>query len=101
MALFKLNVLHLHLSDDQAFRFESRSFPELARLGSDGRYYTEDDLGRIVNYAAELGIRVVPEIDVPGHTTSWFAAHPEWGAVHEHAGAVEPVRRASGLPRSH
>ncbi len=83
MALFKLNVLHLHLTDDQAFRFESKSFPELAQLGSDGRYYTEDDLSRIVNYAAELGIRVVPEIDVPGHTTSWFAAHPEWGAAHE------------------
>ena len=83
MALFKLNVLHLHLSDDQAFRFDAKSFPELARLGSGGRFYSEEDLGRVVNYAAELGIRVVPEIDMPGHTTSWFAAHPEWGGTNE------------------
>ena len=104
MALFKLNVLHLHLTDDQAFRFDSRAFPELARLGSDGRYYNEDELGAIVNYAAELGIRVVPEIDMPGHTTSWFAAHPEWGAVRDtlapsgrfgvHAACLDPTDEA-------
>ena len=83
MALFKLNVLHLHLTDDQAFRFDSRAFPELARQGSDGDYYSEADLIGIVNHAAELGIRVVPELDVPGHTTSWLSAHPEWGGVDE------------------
>ncbi len=80
MALVKLNVLHLHLTDDQAFRFASRAFPELAARGSDGRYYSEADLATIVAHAAERGIRVVPELDVPGHTTSWLAAHPEWGA---------------------
>jgi len=83
MALVKLNVLHLHLSDDQAFRFASRTFPELAERGSDGNYFSEDDLGDIVSHAAELGIRVVPELDVPGHTTSWLASHPEWATVQE------------------
>jgi hexosaminidase len=81
MALYKLNVLHLHLTDDQAFRFDSRAYPELARLGSAGAYYTEDELIELVTHAAGLGIRVVPELDVPGHTTSWFDAHPQWGAV--------------------
>jgi hexosaminidase len=93
MALVKLNVLHLHLTDDQAFRFDSRAFPELAQLGSDGDYYRDDDLTEIVRYAAELGIRVVPELDVPGHTTSWFAAHPEWGA----AGQTLPPSKHFGV----
>ena len=102
MALVKLNVLHLHLTDDQAFRFGSRTFPELAALGSDGNYYSEDDLGEVVMRAAELGIRVVPEIDMPGHTTSWLAAHAEWGAVPEtrtpstrfgvHSACLDPTR---------
>ena len=102
MALVKLNVLHLHLTDDQAFRFGSRTFPELAQRGSDGRYYSEEDLGAIVTHAAELGIRVVPELDMPGHTTSWLAAHPEWGAVQEsltpsarfgvHPACLDPTR---------
>jgi hexosaminidase len=102
MALVKLNVLHLHLSDDQAFRFGSRTFPELARLGSDGNYFSEDDIGDIVGHAAELGIRVVPELDVPGHTTSWLAAHPEWATVQEscppstrfgvHPACLDPTR---------
>lgn len=102
MALVKLNVLHLHLSDDQAFRFGSRAFPELAQLGSDGNYFSEDDIGGIVSHAAELGIRVVPELDVPGHTTSWLAAHPEWATVQEsqppstrfgvHPACLDPTR---------
>ncbi len=85
MALYKLNVLHLHLTDDQAFRFDSRSFPELAAQGAAGAFYTHAELTGLVGYAADLGIRVVPEIDVPGHTTSWLSAHPEWGAVPEFA----------------
>ncbi len=77
MALVKLNVLHLHLSDDQGFRFEGSTFPELARAAS-SEFYSSADLERIVAYAADRGIRVVPEIDMPGHCTSWLAAHPEW-----------------------
>lgn len=72
---FKMNVLHLHLSDDQGFRFGSVCFPELVS----SEHYSLDELIRLVAYAADLGIRVVPELDVPGHTTSWLTHHPEWG----------------------
>jgi hexosaminidase len=77
MAAVKLNVLHWHLSDDQGFRMESRRFPELQRMGSDGNYYTQADVREVITYARERGIRVVPEFDMPGHTTSWFVSHPE------------------------
>ena len=76
MALFKVNVLHLHLSDDQAFRFASRAFPELADAE---QRYTAGELRELVGEAADRGIRVVPELDVPGHVASWLAVHPEWG----------------------
>lgn len=77
MAVVKLNVLHWHLSEDQGFRVESKRFPRLHRLGSDGNYYTQVEIREIVRYAADRGIRVVPEFDLPGHTTSWFVGHPE------------------------
>jgi len=77
MALVKLNVLHLHLTDDQGFRVESRTHPELTAKGSDGHYFTQTQLREIVAYAAQRGIRVVPEFDVPGHATSWVVSHPE------------------------
>ena len=77
MAAVKLNVFHWHLSDDQAFRVESLRYPRLHEMGSDGRYYTQEEIRRIVSYARDRGIRVVPEFDIPGHTTSWFAAYPE------------------------
>ena len=76
MALFKVNVLHLHLCDDQAFRFASRAFPELADAEE---RYTAEELRDLVREAADRGIRVVPELDVPGHVASWLAVHPEWG----------------------
>jgi hexosaminidase len=81
MALVKLNVLHLHLTDDQGFRVESRRYPPLQAVGSDGRYFTQGQIRDIVAYAAERGIRVVPEFDMPGHTTSWLVAYPEWAAA--------------------
>jgi len=77
MAAVKLNVFHWHLSDDQGFRVESRVFPKLHQLGSDGHFYTHADVGHVVAYARGRGIRVVPEFDVPGHTTSWFVGYPE------------------------
>jgi hexosaminidase len=80
MAAVKLNVLHLHLSDDQGFRVESRRFPRLHQAGSGGRYYTQADVREIVAYAADRGIRVVPEFDLPGHSTSWLVAYPELGS---------------------
>ena len=80
MFLFKLNVLHLHLSDDQGFRFFSPGYPELAEVGGEGEYYTTIQLNGLVSYASERGIRIIPELDIPGHCTSWLAARPEWGA---------------------
>ncbi len=81
MAAAKLDVLHLHLSDDHAFRVEVTSHPRLHEVGSGGRWYRPEDLARLVGHAAELGIRVVPEIDLPGHTTSWLVAYPELAAT--------------------
>jgi hexosaminidase len=77
MAAVKLNVFHWHLSDDQGFRAESKRFPKLRQLGSDGLYYTQDQIREVVAYARDRGIRVLPEFDVPGHTTSWLAAYPQ------------------------
>lgn len=81
MAAVKLNVLHLHLTEYQAFRIESKVFPLLQEKGSDGNYFTQDDIREIIRYAAERGIRVVPEFDLPGHCTSWFAGYPELATI--------------------
>ena len=80
MALVKLNVLHWHLSDDQGFRVESHRFPKLHQLGSDGRYYTQGEVRELVQYARDRGIRVVPEFDMPGHSTAWFVGYPQYSA---------------------
>ncbi|MEV0680924.1 beta-N-acetylhexosaminidase [Actinosynnema sp. NPDC050436] len=100
LAAHKLNVLHLHLTDDQGWRFESRKFPLLHEVGGwrpssrygdrrrggqtgrpHGGYYTQDDLREVVAYAAERHITVVPEIDVPGHSQAAIAAYPELGVA--------------------
>ncbi|WP_422354426.1 beta-N-acetylhexosaminidase [Roseivirga pacifica] len=80
LAAVKMNVLHLHLTDDQGFRVEVKSYPQLYQKGSDGQYFTQEQLKTIVSYAADRGIRVVPEFDVPGHATSWLTAMPELGS---------------------
>ena len=77
MAAVKLNVFHWHLTEDQGFRIESRIFPKLTGMGSDGLFYTQDQAREIVAYARARGIRVVPEFDMPGHTKSWFVGYPE------------------------
>jgi hexosaminidase len=98
MAAHKLNVLHLHLTDDQGWRMEVERHPRLTEIGSwrhrtkvglrestlwderpHGGYYTKDDLREIVAYAAARHITVVPEIDVPGHSQAAIAAYPELG----------------------
>ena len=102
MAAVKLNVFHWHLSDDQGFRAESRHFPRLQQLGSDGSFYTQADIRHVVAYARDRGIRVVPEFDMPGHTNSWLVGYPElasapgpysigrtWGV---YDGAMDPTR---------
>ena len=77
MAAVKLNVLHWHLTDDQGFRVESKVFPRLHTVGStDGLYYTQAEVREVLAYAAARGIRVVPEFDMPSHTTSWIVAYP-------------------------
>jgi hexosaminidase len=80
MAAVKLNVLHWHLSEDQGFRVESRRFPRLQQLGSDGLYYTQEQIRDIVSYARDRGIRVVPEFDMPGHSTAWFVGYPAYAS---------------------
>lgn len=77
MAAVKMNVLHWHLSEDQGFRVESRRFPRLHQMGSDGLFYTQAEIREVIEYARDRGIRVVPEFDMPGHTTAWFVGHPE------------------------
>jgi hexosaminidase len=79
MAAVKLNVFHWHLSDDQGFRVESKRFPKLHQEGSDGLYYTQDQIRGVVAYARDRGIRVIPEFDIPGHTQAWLAGYPELG----------------------
>jgi hexosaminidase len=98
MAAHKLNVLHLHLTDDQGWRVEIRRYPRLTEVGAwrtrtkvglrestlwderpHGGYYTQDDIREIVAYAAQRHITVVPEIDIPGHSQAAIAAYPELG----------------------
>ncbi|MFD5146790.1 beta-N-acetylhexosaminidase [Streptomyces sp. NPDC058401] len=98
LAAHKLNVLHLHLTDDQGWRMEVKRYPRLTEVGAwrarsrwghrasplwnetpHGGFYTQDDLREIVAYAAERHVRVVPEIDVPGHSQAAIAAYPELG----------------------
>ncbi len=101
MALHKLNVLHWHLTDDQAWRLEIRKYPRLTQIGAwrvpagraaaadidpatgrprlYGGYYSQETVRRIVRYAADRGITIVPEIDTPGHATATIVAYPELG----------------------
>ncbi len=80
MASVKLNVFHWHLSDDQGIRVESKRFPRLQKLSSDGLFYTQAEIRDTIAYARERGIRVVPEFDMPGHVASWFAAYPQFAS---------------------
>ncbi|HMG85045.1 MAG TPA: family 20 glycosylhydrolase [Terracidiphilus sp.] len=77
MEMVKLNVFHWHLSDDQGFRAESKVYPLLTGKGSNGRYYTQAQMRDVVGYARDRGIRVVPEFDMPCHTTAWFVGYPD------------------------
>jgi hexosaminidase len=81
MAAVKMNVFHWHLTEDQGFRIESKKYPSLAQMGSDSNFYTQEQARDIIAYAAARGIRVVPEFDMPGHSTSWLVSHPELGSA--------------------
>ena len=76
MEVVKMNVLHLRLSDDQAFRLESKTFPLLQKKSSYGEYYNETQMSFIVKYANQRGIRVIPEFGMPGHSSSILYAYP-------------------------
>jgi len=76
MASEKLNVMHWHLSEDDGFRVESKRYPRLHQTGLSGCYYTQDQIRDVVAYGHGLGIRVIPEFDMPGHSTACFAGYP-------------------------
>lgn len=73
----KMNVFHWHLSDNQGFRVESHKLPKLQENGSDGLYYTQEEIRDVIAYARDRGVRVMPEFDMPGHSTAWFVGYPE------------------------
>ncbi len=77
MSAAKLNVFHWHLTDDQGWRIESKTHPKLHQLASDNQYYTQQEIADVVDYASLLGIRVVPEFDLPGHASAIAVAYPE------------------------
>ena len=97
MAAVKLNVFHWHLSEDQGFRMETRAFPKLTGLGSDGLFYTQEQAREVVAYARDRGIRVVPEFDMPGHTSAWFVGYPDLASgpgpfhIEREFGVFDPV----------
>lgn len=93
MEAVKMNVFHWHLTEDQGFRMQSRRFPELTGKGSDGLFYTQEDAREIVLYARDRGIRVVPEFEMPGHSTAWLVAYPELSSGKAPAG----IRREFGI----
>jgi len=115
LAMHKLNVLHLHLTDDQGWRLEVPRWPRLTEVGSwrresmvgarrhahhDGRphggYYPREDLAEIVAYAADRFVTVVPEVDMPGHMRAAIAAYPELGSSAE-TGAATGVWTSWGI----
>ena len=95
MARFKFNTLQLHLTDDQGWRIEIKSHPELTAIGAhrhpggsnqgpDNGYYTQEELKEIIRYAADRNIEIIPELDIPGHSVAILAAYPELGCAFSH-----------------
>lgn len=93
MAKYKYNTLQLHLTDDQGWRVEIKSHPDLTRVGAfrnpksgpngpDNGFYTQEQLKELVAYAKDRGIQIIPEIDIPGHTVAVLAVYPELGCTH-------------------
>lgn len=85
IAKYKFNVLQLHLSDDQGWRVQLNSHPEISSPQS----YSRKDLEDIINYAAEKYIEVVPEIDIPGHTAAFLSVYPQLGCIHQQSQPIE------------
>ena len=105
LALYKLNVLHLHLSDDQGWRIRIDAWPKLTEVGGStqvgggaGGHYTKRDYAEIARYAGERFITVVPEIDLPGHTNAAIASYPELGCSRPMPGLVGTAPRDTQPP---
>lgn len=97
MSAAKINVFHWHLTDDQGWRFESKTHPKLQEKASDGLFYTQEQMREIVLYAAKRGVRVVPEVDMPGHASAIAVAYPELISapgdykMERHWGVLKPI----------
>jgi len=89
MSFFKLNKLHLHLTDNNAWRVEIKAYPELTKKGTyyenypelSGKFYTQEDLKEVVAFASQHNIEVIPEIDIPGHAIGILAAYPDFACT--------------------
>ncbi|MCW3127082.1 MAG: beta-N-acetylhexosaminidase [Bacteroidetes bacterium] len=93
LALYKINTFHWHLTDDQGWRIEIRKYPRLTEVGAwrtekdgsrYGGYYTQKDISEIISYASERFITIIPEIEMPGHSSAALAAYPEFGCTGNH-----------------
>jgi len=92
MAAVKMNVLHWHLYDNEGFRIESKRFPKLQGEGSDGRYYTQEEIRDFIAYAHDRGVRIMPEFEMPGHSRSMYVGYPEL------ASGTGPYKMEPGAP---
>lgn len=102
LAFYKINIFHIHLTDDQGWRVEIKKYPKLTEIGawrsetqeghrtdlplrfdgiSHGGFYTQDQLRDLVEYARQRFIRIIPEVDIPGHTRALLAAYPQYGCI--------------------
>ena len=88
--LVKMNTMHWHLTDDQGWRIESEQYPLLTQGGA---FYTKEEIRRVVEFAKTRGIDVIPEIDLPGHTSAVLAAYPQFGCFNKNV----PLRTGGGI----
>ena len=123
LALHKMNSFHWHLTDDQGWRIEIKKYPRLTSVGAwrsqtlvgkaqrdstldvydhkpHGGFYTQDDVREIVEYARERFVRIVPEIEMPGHSQAAIAAYPSLGNFRRHRAGVDEVGRHAAHPES-
>lgn len=98
MSINKFNVLHWHLTDDESFPYRSETFPQLLNPWRDDAVYTKAELIDLIDFAANLGIRIIPEIDTPGHTNSWKNVSPDFTSkcdkFQDNAGYTKPLNPA-------
>ena len=97
MAAVKMNVLHFYISDDQGYCIESKVYPRLHEMASEGQYFTHAQVKEMIAYAHQRGIRVIPELDLPGHSTAILYAYPHLASIkrdytlQDHWGVFNPT----------